>query len=478
VAGGVLDRYLARAIERERKRRAAPVIGGQLDLAALTFPEQRAFVDDESSAVLALCGRRAGKSSAVRIRAVASALRSPGTITVIISQTRVATKKLYWQSLQRLLRDLGIPFASNATELTIRLPNDSQIWLAGAKDATEVERLRGHAFAEAIIDEAQSVREGVIRSLVEDVLTYALVDYQGRLVLTGTPPLVPIGWFVERFRGQDARGRAVTGWSKHHWTVHANTKLDAPAVTAFLDSLRKERGLSEQSATWRREVLGELVLDADSLVLSAFDLTHSVYTPDQLPQGRPTVVLGIDVGWQDADAVVALGRFPASNDLYVVEEYVANHKTEEQLAEVVRGFIDRHQPVAKVIDTGGNAKTAAGIARRLGTDLIPANKPGVVVQFQRVNDEFRARRLRVPAGGHCAGDAVRMAWAPGRIGQEVADEPHSDAIPALAYALSESSRYFRPELQPQPRRITPREEAERARVAAYLANDPSLRSAS
>lgn len=440
-----------------------------LDLAALTFQQQRAFIEDPADQVIGLCGRRAGKSSAARILLVKTALDQPGTISALVAPTRVMGKKLHWLRLLTLLRGLSVGFTSNATESRIYLANGSEIRIEGAKDATEIERLRGEAFALVIIEEAGVIRDAVLRTLVEDVLQWALVDLQGKLRLIGTPPPVPVGWFVERFNGRDAKGREVPGWNRHHWTLFDNSKLPNGNVAAYLEKLRRDRGLSEESATWRREVLGELVYDRDALVLNAFDLQTSVYTPDQLPEGRPTVVLGIDVGWQDADAIIALGRFPGSNDLWVLEEWVAAHQTEEQLAAKIREFSERWHPIRKVIDTGGNAKTAKGIEQRLGTELEAAHKPGVVVQFQRVNDEFRAKRLRVPAGGHCAGDAVRLAWAPGKVGQEVAREPHSDALPALSYAYAASSRYFAPANDNATPRITPQEQAERDRIARLTA---------
>jgi terminase large subunit-like protein len=443
----ILRRYLQRQVAAERARRGQPMIARALDLLALSFPKQTAFILDESDAAVALCGRRAGKSSGARLLLVKTAVERPGTISVLVTQTRAAAKKLYWQSLQKLLRDLGLPFEANTTELIIRLPNASEIWLAGAKDGSEIERLRGYAFALVVIDEAAFIRDDILRRLVEDILQWALVDHQGKLRLISSPPLVPVGYFVERFTGKDEKGRAVTGWSRHSWTIFDNSKLPQHAVKQYLERLQRDRGISEGSVTWRREVLGELVYDRDALVLSAFDLVESVYQPQQLPTGRPTVVLGVDIGYVDGDAIVALGWFAEANspDLWVLEEFEQDHETEEQLGVKVKEFIGRWQPIAVAGDTGGGGKkTVEGVSRRIAYPIKPAHKPSVVDQFSRVNDEFRARRLRVPAGGPCSHDAIRVRWAPGKVGVEIAKEPHSDVLPALSYAYAESRRHFEP----------------------------------
>ncbi len=440
---GLLDAYVSRAIAAERARRRNPLTPIQLDLKALCFPEQIAFIEDPADQAVALCGRRAGKSSAARLLLVKTALDRPGTISALVAPTRVMGKKLHWLRLLALLRHLCIGFTSNATEARIYLSNGSEIRLEGAKDANEIERLRGEAFAMVIIEEAGVIRDDVLRVLVEDVLQWSLVDLQGKLRLIGTPPLVPVGWFVERFQGVDSKGNEVPGWSRHRWTLYQNTKLPNKAVASYLEKLRKERGLSESSATWRREVLGELVYDRDALVLSAFDLIGSVYTPDLLPKGTPTVVLGVDIGWNDPDAIIALGWFEGSPDLWVLEEFEQDHQTEEVLGVRVKDFIDRYHPMAVVGDTGGGGKkTVQGLSERIGYTIEPAHKPSVVEQFKRLNDELRARKLRVPAGGICARDAVRVRWTPGKSGVEVSKEPHSDVWPALSYAFPAARRYF------------------------------------
>lgn len=460
----VLRRFLQRQIASEIRRRSRPLCSPAFDLAACscpatalrhkpwcTFPQARAFIEDLSDLVVVLCGRRSGKSSAGRQLVVKTALANPGRTLALVGPTRVATKKLHWDRLQALLRDAGVPFTKDGTDLILKLFNGAQIWLAGAKDTTEVERLRGPEFVLVVVDECGVIRPSILKYLVEDVLQWSLVDYAGRLVLMGTPPPVPAGYFVERYRGLDAHNQPVKGWSRHggvgsergRWTLFENSLLPNRSVAEYLRKLREDRGLTEQSITWRREVLGELVYDKDALVLNAFDLDHSVWSGDALPEGTWRYVLGVDIGWHDPDAIVVLGWCSSSPNLYVVEEYEKPHQTEEDLAEVLRGFINRYHPLSIVGDTGGGGKkTLEGISRRIKWIIKPAHKPSIVEQFNRLNDEFRAGKLFVPAGGNCAEDAIRMMWEPGKTGQKVAHEPHSDALPALSYAYPEARHFF------------------------------------
>ena len=466
----LVRRLLQRLVNRNIERlRAAVRVWPTLDLSSMAS-ELRAtgvggscqldYVRDESDLAVALCGRRSGKTSANRLLLVKTALENAGSLAVLVHETRGAAKKQYWLQLQKLLRGLGVPFRVNGTELRIVLANDSEIWLAGAATSADIERLRGYAFALVIVDEAQAIRESILRTLVEDVLQWALLDEEGKLRLTGTPPPVPVGYFVERFQGEDAEGKPIKGWARHRWTVYQNKFLGAKKVAAYLQRIKVERGMDESSPGWLREVLGELAYDRNALVLSAYDIKGSVLFPRPAlegqhitPEGKATCVIGVDIGWHDADAIVVLGWFADSPNLYVLEEYEAAHNTEEALAKELQRMIRTWEPLAVVADTGGGGKkTVEGVARRLQYPLKAAHKPGVVTQFARLNDEFRAGRLFTRAGGNLAHDAIRMRWEPGKVGVKVAQSPHYNTPFAAAYGLEEARHYFhRPEPDTGPR---------------------------
>lgn len=430
--------------ELSTRRRPMPTV----DIGALTFPIQRRFVEDPSDFAVACCSRRAGKSTAGRRLLIHTGCSQPASLSVYVALTRQSAKRLMWEPLKQDLWALGIAFESNETELTLTLPgNGSRIWLAGANDAAQIERLRGHAFDLAMLDEAQSMRERILEPLVQDVITPALLDRRGKMRLLGTPGPIPDGYFYRACHSED--------WSRHHWTLLDNPNLRDPA--SFLEMIRSKHGLTEAAPTYRREYLGEWVMDRDILVLSAFDPAASVWS--ELPGGAWTYVLGVDVGYHDSDAIVVLGWSSASPGLYLVDEYVRSHQTEEQLSIVLRSMIDRFAPMSVVGDTGGGGrKTIEGISSRLGYPIKAAHKPSVVEQFARLNDEFRAKRLLLKSGSVAAHDAIRLRWELGKVGRRVDDAFHSDALPALSYAYAEARHYYYAE--PKPRQ-TPRTRLEK-----------------
>jgi len=52
-----------------------------------------------------------------------------------------------------------------------------------------------------------------------------------------------------------------------------------------------------------------------------------------------------------------------------------------------------------------------------------------------------------------------MAWEPGKIGQKVAKQPHSNILPALSYGYSRISRYFSELPKEEKPQLTPQEQA-------------------
>jgi len=225
---------------------------------------QIGFVFDDSDFVVACCSRRAGKSTGGRRKILRKLLAKPESLTFYITLTRQSAKRLMWDPLKADLWNLRIPYEANETELSLTLPsNGSRVWLAGANDGAQIDRLRGHAPDLALIDEPQSMRERVLRPLVQDVLIPSMLDRRGQICLTGTPGPVPDGYFYEACHSE--------GWSRHHWTMLDNTTWSREYVEEFLARTRKHMGWSEDHPTYRREFLGEWVWDKDILVLSAFN---------------------------------------------------------------------------------------------------------------------------------------------------------------------------------------------------------------
>src|SRR5690348_12790759 len=74
-------------------------VKGPPDLLSITFPEQRAFIEDPAHLKAACCTRRAAKSYSGGLYAYREAFRYPGSSILIIGFNRADTKRNWWNPI-------------------------------------------------------------------------------------------------------------------------------------------------------------------------------------------------------------------------------------------------------------------------------------------------------------------------------------------------------------------------------------------
>jgi len=384
----------------------------RVDFGALCFPKQRAFVEDDSKFVAAAAGRRSGKSDAVILKANRIAQENPGCQIPYITNSRPQAKRIAWPKLQLWNRRLGLGAKFNHADLTMTLPGcGSSIMLGGANDEAEVERYRGGAYPLVIIDEAQSIR-AFLRSFVIDVLLPATMDYDGQIVLIGTPNPTCSGYFYEAVSGSLLDYEGSPMFSAHHWTPFDNPNLDrgyregkhedeeqalARAAQIVADTT-EAAGLAPTDSEYRREYLAQWVQDTEGLVYQL--RSHSVI--DTMPEADDwTYVLGMDVGFVDATAYVVIAYSHTLGMCVVTESF---QETEllpsQQVAEADRLAL-RYDFSAIVVDPGGGGKgVAEELRQRHGLPAKVAQKREKIAAIGTLNGDLRAGVCKVLRGGN------------------------------------------------------------------------------
>lgn len=303
---------LARKQLAEMKRLSSDTLRKKLK--SHLFQEQLDFLDDPARFKAALCSRRAGKTVSNVAYMLDVALANPNCTVVYISITRDMAKRFVWDDprsgLLKMNRDLQLNGIPNNHELRLKLPNGAIIWLVGCDDKPAVERLVGGAYHLVIIDEAQGFNDDILKDLVYRALDQALADYQGTLVLTGTPGVVPFGPFYDITEGNRS------GWSVHKWTQMENIKFPEAvrrvrlglakdhkdAISQLRQEKLLEKNWSETTPEYVREHLGKWFVDFEAL-LYKYDPRRDIY--DKLPEGHVwRHVLGIDFGYSAGTAFV------------------------------------------------------------------------------------------------------------------------------------------------------------------------------
>jgi len=164
----------------------------------------------------AVCSRRAGKTVGIAADMIDSALSNEEVNLLYITITQQQARAIIWSDLVKIIEEFELECKTDNVRLTITFPNKSKIYIAGAKDRTEIEKFRGWKLMKCYIDECQSFRS-YLKELINDIIIPALRDKRGQLFLTGTPGPVKAGIFFEYSQSKN--------WEGHHWTAFDNPHM-------------------------------------------------------------------------------------------------------------------------------------------------------------------------------------------------------------------------------------------------------------
>lgn len=409
-------------------------------LEALCFDKQLEFIRDPSPFKTACCSRRAGKTIADAAYLIHASLQKPKLVSVYITLTRANGKRLIWPELLDINRRFNLGGKAHESELSLTFPNKSVIYVSGAKDTKEIEKFRGLPIYLCIIDECQSF-PSYIQRLIDEVISKALFDYSGTLALTGTPGPVPAGYFYDVCHSNE--------YAHFAWTFFDNPHIQIKSGKTpqeLLDRELKRKGVTITDPTIQRECFGRWATDPNALVIR-YNKNINALTSIPLNIAPDNFIIGVDLGYDDADAIAVVGwndKFPVS---YLMEEVVTRKQGITELAGQVERLIAKYAPIKVVMDTGGlGKKIAEEIRRRFQLPIVAAEKARKYEFIEFLNDALRCGRFRARVDSIFAGDAMLLEWDRDPLAPteklSIKDNFHSDIIDAVLYAFRESLHYL------------------------------------
>lgn len=411
-----------------------------LNLDKLCFPKQLAFIKDPALFATAVTSRRAGKTTACALHLLHTALTHPNTHSFYITYARTDAKGIVWPMLHQLDWELKLGGEFNESELLYKATNGSVIRLGGAATPEEINRYRGYSIKLAYVDEAQRFG-GYLERLVNDVLVYACADLRGQIRLIGTPGLAPVGYFHSVAEDRLFADK----WSRHRWTIFDNPFFETKrgeSPSTLLSQEIERRNVSENDPTIQREFFGAWVHDKKNLVLD-YDSTCNDYI--ELPKAKYNYIMGIDLGFKDADAIAILAHSDSSPTTYLVDELITHKQGLTELFKQVEDLRFQYQPYKLVIDTGGlGLKVAEEMRRRYRIPVQPAEKKRKFENYELLNDCLRTKRFMAKKDSRFAIDAMLLEWDQDKMQPDkkvVSDRFHSDIVDAVLYAFRESPAY-------------------------------------
>jgi hypothetical protein len=377
--------------------------GAPPDVLAGTFPEQRAFVLDESKRLFVLATRRAAKSFSFGLKCIHDALAHPDRAWnyLFCGLTRDSARRVFVKDVLKALNrqfDLGIVF--NETLLTATLPTGSVITVYGAdSNLKQHDRLLGVKWRGVGIDESQAWVS--LEDLVKSTIAPALVDDAGWLALLGTPGPLVHGFFAKVTRGCTASKLGPPemrepGYSGHCWTTHQNPYV-RENFEADIAALVAQNPRVVETPSFKANWKGEWSVDESLLVYPGFSFERNTY--EDLPTfegGSWHTVVGVDLGWNDPSAFVVCSWHDHHPVLYVRESFAASEMDLTAVAERVKLYEREYDVEATIVD--GSAKQAVmEMVKRQGVSLVPASKREKS-EFQAIlNDDLVQGTLQIQA---------------------------------------------------------------------------------
>ena len=414
---------------------------------AFCFPEQIAFIRDPTNYKTAVCSRRAGKTIACAADLLDTALNKPKAASLYITLSRLNAKRIIWAEILDINRKFELGGIPHETELSIKFPNGHIIYFSGAKDKSEVEKYRGFPLVKVYIDEAQAFRP-YIESLVDDVLSKSLFDYDGTLCLIGTPGPVPVGYFYKASQSET--------WAHHSWTMLQNPWLERKSGKTPMELILrdcKRMGVMPTDPKIQRECFAKWATDTNSLV---FKYTRELndYLTWQ-PQAKAQYVIGVDLGYDDADAIAVIGwnqayHYPGSpahgSQTYLIYEETKTKQGITELATALDKLVKKYNPVAVVIDAGGlGKKIVEELKKRYGLPVKAADKARKFEFIELLNDAMRTGKFFAKAAGQFAQDCALVEFDKAKHNGNrfvISDAYHSDIADAVLYAFRESLHWI------------------------------------
>lgn len=425
------------------------------------FDQQLAFVKDPRTFKVGVCSRRAGKTTGIAADLVQTAISTPDCTALYITGSRASAKKIIWDEILKFNRVHSLGGVPNIAELKMSFPNGSMVRLEGAKDDSEINKIRGQLppVKKAFIDEAQSIRDSVLITLIDDVLEAALLDYAGSLILIGTPGAIKAGYFYRICHNLDEYGNPLDAspWSIHAWTFFDNpfiAKKSKLSHDELLTRVLKRRGVTINHPSIQREFFGKWVSDTDSLLLHYEPITNDYKELPSIAPRKYNYVMGIDLGFDDADAIAVLGWSDDSPTTYLIEEIVVPQQGITELVAQIELLRKKYEISKMVIDQGGlGKKIAEELRRRHSIPVEAADKARKMENISFLNDGLRTGRFKANKSSKFAQDSYLVEIDKDKSTSDkikVSDKYHSDIIDAVLYAYKLSPAYAYEPPAPKP----------------------------
>jgi hypothetical protein len=282
-----------------------------------------------------VCGRRFGKTQALKAELITEAFTKPKSVIWYVAPTYKQAKRLMWTELKEVIPASFIKKTSEV-ELIMELKNGSKISLFGVD---KPDGLRGSGINLLCMDEYQDFKPEIF----EKVLYPTLTDRRGRVVVAGTPKSYNLLYDLY-MRGFDPAWRK-DGWKSWQFVTADNPFIPKDEVEAARRNLDPKSFNQEFMASFET---------MQGKVYYAFDrkLHGSTFLPfnPALP-----IWIGQDFNIDPMSSVVIQPQ--PSGEIWVVDELFLRNASTHELSEAIEQKFYRYKRMLEIYpDPAGAAR--------------------------------------------------------------------------------------------------------------------------
>jgi hypothetical protein len=380
------------------------------------------------------CPRRFGKSYWIVWLAIRHAIKNPGSQIRVAAPTQKQIRSIFVPLVDQILAQFPIEIQPEHANGTWAFTNGSKVILAGA-DYKEGDALRGVASDLILVDEAGFTKN--LGYLVQDILLPQTITTNGRVVLASTPPKSMDHDFSNTYI---RRAVADNAYLKR-------TIFDNPMITeAKRAEIIIECG-GEDTDTWKREYMCELISDSSALIIPEFRADIHIQKHPVPHFFRPYV--GADFGLKDFTAVL-FGYFDFNRQVLVIQdEFIANYQTVQQIGDGIKRIENELWPKHNLepIRVGDNElQTLWDLARVHGIHIKPAMKLDKETAISSLRTGIQSNKIEIwPNCKNLIHQLQNGTWNDRRTTFERSETTgHCDAIDALIYLYRHLKRRENP----------------------------------
>ena len=354
----------------------------------------------------------------------------PGTFHVMLgAMTLGKVKGLYLKSLMDFSELVGLGYKYNDDAKHIVTPRGNYIWFVSLRDKRTADLVRGYKFSLLVIDEAQSANDVVLKEFITEDAGPAMTDHGGLTIITGTEPKVPFGFWHDISGG----GR---GYEVDKLTIENNIFYPIEAREKKIESERLTWGWDKgnEPAWVLREYRGIRTWDGGNAVFE-YKTSKNHFTEIAIPKEERLYVIGVDLGFHDADAFAVLCYSPHSSEVYLVEEYVRDRQDITSCCEKVMDLSYKYGNPPVIVDSGSiGRKVMEEMIRRYSINAEAAKKDEKSGWIHAMRTCLRRGDLKIRATSEAVQEMAKTEWDEKQEGWNK-EGFHPNLLDAMVYAF-------------------------------------------